>query len=202
MIIHSHGAIEETGKPPMRTAKILDSGGLYRRGARRRLRRQRGIGVIGWLLMLPVALIVLLILAVGFYEGRKAYWDSKVREMCAKDGGTRVHERVTLTKAEYDRLGGGVGTIPLYREGNVPHEYPYVIITTDEVFRENDPRVYKSETQYFRQADKKVLATSVRYVRVGGDFPTYAHPSSFLCPDQTRAVAEEKTIFSIEGFNK
>lgn len=53
-----------------------------------KLRKQYlGLGLIGWIVAVPLGLISLLILVIGFYEGRKAYWDSKVREMCEKDGG-------------------------------------------------------------------------------------------------------------------
>ena len=164
--------------------------------------RHHGFGIIGWIVAIPLTLVALLLIVVGFYEGRKSYWDSKIQEMCTKDGGTRVYERVSLTKSEYDRLGGRAGAIPLYREENAPRDYPFVVKTTDIVFHEKNPRVYKSETRYIRQLDKKVLAMSIRYVRLGGDFPTYAHPSSFLCPDQERAVAEESAIFSFEGLKK
>jgi len=39
--------------------------------------------------MIPVLIIVVLILAKGFFEGRKAYWDHKVRQMCEIDGGNK-----------------------------------------------------------------------------------------------------------------
>lgn len=50
--------------------------------------------------MIPVALISLLVLAIGFYEGRKAYWDSKVREMCAKDGGVQIINKLRVSTEE------------------------------------------------------------------------------------------------------
>ena len=61
-----------------------------------------GMGLIGWVITIPLTLILLLILVVGFYEGRKAYWDHKVTEMCEKDGGIKIYERVQLDEAEYN----------------------------------------------------------------------------------------------------
>lgn len=157
-----------------------------------------GFGVLGWLVMVPVALFLLLILAIGFFEGRKAYWDNKIREMCGKDGRITIYEHVALSGAEYDRLGGKQGMIPLPNERSVSAGYPFATRTVESVFREDEPRVYREETAYLRIVDKKVLAVTVRYWRVGGDFPTFAHPSYFSCPDQKEAVAEERAIFIIE----
>lgn len=78
-----------------------------------RAHHQKGFSAIAWLLATPAFLIAGLIAAVIFYEGRKAYWDAQVKEMCVKDGGIRVHERVTLSKADYERLGGQSGMIPI-----------------------------------------------------------------------------------------
>lgn len=166
-------------------------------------RRSGGFGLIGWIIAIPLVIVAFVIIAIGFYEGRKAYWDSEVREMCAKDGGTRVHERVTLTKTEYDRLGGQGGMIAVPHEKSALKDYPYISTGTTMIINENDPRVYRSEDIYVRRSDKKILATSVQYSRVGGDFPlSYAHPSSFVCPEQKKAVADERAIFNVEGFAK
>ena len=35
----------------------------------------------------------------------KAYYDRQVREMCAKDGGVRVYEAVTLPPSRFDKWG-------------------------------------------------------------------------------------------------
>lgn len=165
--------------------------------------RSSGFGLIGWIIVIPLVVVLLMIVAIGFCEGRKAYWDFKVREMCAKDGGTRVHERVTLTKTEYDRLGGRGGMIAVPHEKSASKDYPYISTGSTMIINENDPRVYRSEDIYVRRSDRKILATSVQYSRVGGDFPlSYAHPSSFVCPEQKKVVAEERAIFNVDGFAK
>lgn len=46
-----------------------------------RYNQNKGFGVLGWLITIAVAVAGILILAVGFFEGRKAYWDSKVKDM-------------------------------------------------------------------------------------------------------------------------
>jgi len=164
---------------------------------RHHVRNDAGFGLIGWLVLVPVGLVALLVLIFGVYEGRKAYWDSEVRGMCAKDGGIRIYERVSVTQAEYERLGGREGMIPVPRQQNLIKNFPVVTIRNESVINERAPRAYKVENQYVRMADQKIVAVSIRYFRVGGDFPSHAHPSSFMCPDQKQAVQDEKAIFLI-----
>lgn len=47
----------------------------------------RGFSLVRWLVVLSFVAIALVIITVGFYEGRKAYWNNKVNELCAEDGG-------------------------------------------------------------------------------------------------------------------
>ena len=81
------------------------------------VRRMRGASTVKLLVLIPVALVLLLLLVVGFFEGRKAYWDSQVREMCEKDGGVKVFETFPITRSQYFAWGGQDGT----RGIPVPH---------------------------------------------------------------------------------
>lgn len=164
--------------------------------------RVRGFGVIGWIVTIPLVLIALVISVIGFYEGRKAYWDNKISEMCIKDGGMTIRERIVISQAEYTRLGGKAGVIPVPSERNISSVYPIVSKHSVSVLHESNPRVYRSESQYLRQSDQKVIATLVQYSRVGGDLPTYAHPSSFACPDSKKAAESEREIFVIQGISQ
>src|SRR5688500_192867 len=93
--------------------------------------KSRGFGIVGWLLMVPVALVVLVLLTIGFYEGRKAYWDYQVREMCAKDGGVRILERVRISKTDINFLGRNDGKIAVpVRELAPPNAPVYSESTT------------------------------------------------------------------------
>ncbi|MBY0271552.1 MAG: hypothetical protein K2X06_16980 [Burkholderiales bacterium] len=159
---------------------------------------QQGFSTLTWLLAIPAFLIALLILAILFYEGRKAYWDAQVKEMCAKDGGVTISEQIVLSKADYDRLGGQGGIIPIPSEGKLSIKSPFFTKRIESIINEGNPKVYKVQNLFVRNIDQKVLAISVRYVRAGGDFPSFAHPSSLLCPDQTQTVAQERKIFSID----
>lgn len=132
--------------------------------------------------LLVVAVLILFpILMAGFYEGRKAYWDAKVREMCAKDGGTSIFVTVPITSGQF-RNWGGVGTvlgIPSEFDGR--SDIPFFRRTRDEVLHEESPVVMRLETTFIRRLDGKLLGKSVHYFRRGGDFPSWAHESSFGC---------------------
>ena len=165
--------------------------------------RSRGLGVIGWLLIIPVALIALLILAIGFYEGRKAYWDSNVREMCEKDGGVKIFEKLRISKADIDLLGrvdGKIGVpIKALAHPNAP-AYAELKITD---LREWNPRVSRSESTIVRREDQAVVAKSVVYARSGGDFPTgLSEGTAFVCPDLKAITSDLQRLFIVEGDSK
>ncbi|MFZ1834958.1 MAG: hypothetical protein WAU27_19245, partial [Pseudomonadales bacterium] len=53
-----------------------------------------GVGkAIKWILLLP---LILAGLGIAYCEANKAYWDHRVRELCKKDGGVTVFERIDL----------------------------------------------------------------------------------------------------------
>jgi hypothetical protein len=164
-----------------------------------RLRRQcKGLGLIGWIISVPIALIAALILTVGFFEGRKAYWDYKVKQMCEKDGGVTVIEKVILSKEDYQRLAGTTGDILLPDSSRSDKNYPYVSKFTVTTIREGYPKVNKYETEVRRSRDQKTLARRVSYSRIAGDFPTgIFHHSTFSCPQSNQTLA--KQIFSLDG---
>lgn len=164
-------------------------------------RYQRGFGLIVWLLMIPVFLIVLLILAFLFYEGRKAYWDAQVEEMCAKDGHVRIYERVTITKKELDKLLlAGNGRIYLGMKDLTKAEDPVYLESKETNIREANPRVRRTEWSAVRRSDQKVVAQWYSYGRVGGDIPSPAHGSSFRCPDWQQTWIELWDLFLVEGY--
>ena len=60
------------------------------------------ISLAGLAIVIPAALVVLGLLAVAGSEIRKGYWDRKVQEMCAKEGGIKVLKTVELDPDEYE----------------------------------------------------------------------------------------------------
>tara|TARA_R110001583_G_C5666995_1_gene410296 strand:+ start:4014 stop:4490 length:477 start_codon:yes stop_codon:yes gene_type:complete len=134
--------------------------------------------IIKWLLLLPVALIVLGVIGT---ELNKGYWDYQVKKMCHRDGGATVFETVFLTQEQYKKNDGDGGMIRILpkRMTKPYHEFYRKRITT--IIKKSNPDVTRSESIIVRKSDEKELGKSVYYSRRGGDFPTGFHPSSFSC---------------------
>lgn len=161
-------------------------------------RNTKGITLVKALVIIPVGLIVLLILTSTFYEARKAYWDYRVREMCEKDGGVRVFERISISREQsalMPRVEGFLGVAP---EATARPADPAYIRATQTALRPANPTVIRHQQDVIRRLDGKLVAEAVTYVRSGGDFPSYGFPSSAYCPEQTRLYAQINEIFRIE----
>lgn len=134
---------------------------------------------------------------VGYVPGQQTHWDSKIRQLCERDGGMTVFERMRLTEAQYQALGGRNRDIPIPSVSSGRKGYPVVTRTAETILNARDPKVYREETDYVRVLDGKILAKLVRYWRVGGDLPSFGHPTTFSCPDQQQAVGLERDLFVV-----
>ncbi|WP_027469507.1 hypothetical protein [Deefgea rivuli] len=139
------------------------------------------------LLFFPLVLIALLLLTLGFFEGRKAYWDNRVQKMCNKDGGTTVFEHVTISRD--DALNGGLmrGDLFAIPAGKNEKTIFYVNFESKNI-RDSDPLIFRSETSIVRVKDSKIIAMMIGYARVGGDFPSFSHPTHQSCRERSKAL--------------
>lgn len=115
------------------------------------------------------ATTVVAIVLAGCGSIQATYWDARIDEMCRKDGGVTVYERVTITSEEYKRLKGVGGTIPVPQRQVASPDAPYIAepITT---WLSRDPDVFRRETSIVRTRDNKVLSRQINYVRVRLEF--------------------------------
>jgi hypothetical protein len=147
--------------------------------------------VVAAVLLTPVVVVVG---GIGGCEARKAYYDWQVRKLCEGDGGVVVYERMAISEADYLRfardVGSGAKGSPLVAESPVSTE------TTITYIRRGNPEVRRDEEVFRRRSDNKIVARYVYYARVGGDFPSWAHPSSRGCAPIPGGVS--KQVFSIE----
>lgn len=149
-----------------------------------RLRKKHsGFGVIGWIVAIPFVLIGLVIAAFIFCEMRKAYWDTKVKEMCEIDGGMRIYETVELSEDEYNLYKSVFGKYSFPRERHASDEIQIVSKNVSTYVRHSNPEVRRNELSIIRKTDGKLLGVRVSYSRVGGDLIAL-HPSSFRCPQE------------------
>lgn len=146
------------------------------------VRRMRGATTAKLLALVAVVLVLSLILVIGFFEGRKAYWDYRVREMCAKDGGVKTNEILDVDESTYESLKNKFGQIDIPSQGD-PRSVGSIAVHSykDVYIRRSNPEVRRSEIAVTRSANGAVVATSTTYSRVGGDLFAL-HPSYFACP--------------------
>ena len=161
--------------------------------------RMLGSIVFNVLISMIGVFLLALVLAIAFYEGRKAYWDFRIERMCQKDGGATVFEKIRLTQDEYERLGGRMGEIPIPERETADASAAFVADRQDKIIREGSPSVWRAESTIYALDDNRQIARFVSYTRRGGDFPTYQHPSYFRCNNKTKLTS--KKIFIIEGID-
>lgn len=135
----------------------------------------------------------------GYVPGSKAYWDGRVKEMCERDGHVQIIERVALTKYEAALLRDADGSFSLPSREQARIDAPVFLENQETQIREGNPRVRRTEWTVIRRADNKVVARWFSFGRVGGDFPSPAHDSSFRCPDWKQTWLEMEQLFLIAG---
>jgi len=131
---------------------------------------------------------------MGYVPGQQSYWDAQINEMCERDGGVTIYERVKISKKDSVFLWGQ--GLPLPTE-NTRKDSPYFWEMTEKKIHDSYPKVVRAEDLVKRRSDGKVLGKSIRYWRGGGDFPTgFSEATSFICP-QDANLSEQ--IFLIGG---
>lgn len=147
-------------------------------------------------LVTPSMAAILLLSLIGC--GSKYATDKEMQALCAKDGGMKVYETVTLPASEFSQWGQ-----PLDRywsnqsdpENKLGPDYRYV--ERSEFLKRGDTlkgevQMGKSITEVFRRNDGKLLGEAVAYGRSGGDSYLYlifgGHPSAFSYGNGTNAL--------------
>lgn len=141
-----------------------------------------------------LVLVLVPLLVVGFYKGRKAYWDGQVRELCAKDGGIKVYETVKLPADRFDEFG----TVKIPVKKSATNRDGYYYENNTQILRGDDPVVRRSHTRIVRSVDGFFVGESISYHRVGGDLPGPWHPSHFACPKPIELDLERKVFVKDE----
>ena len=126
--------------------------------------------------------LVSVVLSTVACEREKYRLDAEARRLCARDGGVKVYETVTLNEVEYGKLVNRYGELEIQNKklARVSDAFYQESIRTH--LKTGNPELWRSEYRIVRRSDGKVLATSVFYTRRGGDLPGPWHESSFSCP--------------------
>jgi len=172
------------------------------------LRHRRNVLGAGLIETLARAMLITALAGcAGYVPGRQAYWDEKVKEMCEKDGGVTIYERVRISKTEINRR-----VLPMTADGRLSFTtkesaHPEAPIYAEEritYLRESNPRVRRTESEILRRTDEAIVARWVIYARAGGDFPTgFSEGTSFICPDLQKMTTDlHEQLFIVEGDSK
>lgn len=121
--------------------------------------------------------------------------DRQMEQLCAMDGGVRVHEKVTLPAAMFDQ---NEDPFPGWRQRAADRRLgdDFRLIEEITYLKQGDPvkgegQLRRVHWRVVRASDAKVLGEGVRYGRSGGDFIVLGHFSSNACPSDlasSRAV--------------
>lgn len=138
--------------------------------------------------MLPVYFIGLLFVMLILTKLNQAFWDARVRHLCATEGGVTVYETVDLSEPEYAviPISPIVGPV-LPLESNRQLGDP-LYLSSQSIVKEKLGGVELVEYQQniVRSSDHTILGTRVSFSRRGGDFVTFGSPpSSFSCNQVT-----------------
>lgn len=155
--------------------------------------------IIAFLFLIPVLLVGAAVIWLGFCEARKAYWDHHIRRMCEVNGGVKILEPVTITKSQYLLAQKVAGHISIAPKGLLKSDDVVFSVAMEDEIKRSNPRVIKREESIKRRVDEKLVASIITYSRIGGDFPTFAHPSYFSCPDAEQVFSESERVFIILG---
>jgi hypothetical protein len=134
-------------------------------------------------------------LPVAGWGGAFYYWD----QMCEKDGGVEIFDKVSVTRSQLDALGKVGGYVSIPPEALANPDSPVFSTRQTEVIKQGHPSLHKWVETVVRRSDNRVVARVTSYTRSGGDFPSHAAPSSFTCPPAIERFAHREKIFVLQG---
>jgi len=158
---------------------------------------------VKFFLMLPVTFIGLLVVTLIFTVLNKAFWDARVRYLCANEGGVTVYESVDLNDPAYRSIKialNGTPFIPFENEMD-PDDPLYRSSKSDYEQKFGNISIERSELSIVREIDRKTVSKRVTFVRRDGDFITFGSPGSgFSCEDISGHPLELLTqTFNLQG---
>jgi len=160
-----------------------------------------------WLLFITKNNIIrmAIVLFFLFWQGIPAYnkWqaDKLVDELCAKDGGIKVYETVTLPKDRFNQWGQFI----IHFKGYAKPSDEYFMINQYKTIAETKnhagytsfyPVISQYKITVFRNADIKKMGEGISYSRGGGDPIGPWMGSSYTCPNYVESELN-KNIFLI-----
>lgn len=132
---------------------------------------------------------------------RKLYWDHKVDELCEKDGGVTIYEKVTLSKRDYPNARfTSTGDYMIPFEKDARYDDPFFSRYGTEYLHKGTIDVMRHTQSIVRTSDKKILSTIVDYGRRGGDsmLSVWMHPSHHSCKKGKIDIKEFSSTITVK----
>ena len=149
--------------------------------------------------LITLTLFVLIFLWLGIPAISKWQADKLVAELCAKDGGIKVYETITLPKERFNQWGRI--DISFKNHTKPDDEYFSVNEGKDIIGNSNSDNigaltVIQHRFSIYRMKDNKILGESISYARRGGDsFGHWWMPSVYSCPKVKEINLDEQIFF-------
>ena len=142
----------------------------------------------------PVLLCTLFFSALALGGCEQARVDAQLEELCKKDGGMNIREKIILPKGMFTQNGD-----PQFFgkwNANSKSGNGYRITLSVSRIHENNPTLTKYRYEVIRESDQKILGAYIWYQRIGGDFlPKLGPDSSRTCPENASEVNFLKSVF-------
>ena len=144
---------------------------------------------------LTIAIGAIFLLWWGVPTARKAYYDARVRELCAQDGGIKVYEQVKLPADRFDQWGGV--RIPFASDAKPSDEF--VMHWDKEYYKKTKSisglELWRDRFSIIRRMDSAVLGEAISYARRGGDPIQPWESSWYTCSEELGEQALIRRVF-------
>lgn len=133
---------------------------------------------------------VLLTVALMLSGCEQARVDAQMEELCKRDGGIKIYEKISLPKEDFDQ-----GGVPTLFNGWNQTQSGYMFVSKFEEIKSSKPTLSKTTASIIRERDGKALGTYIYYTRIGGLILTLGSDPARNCPSNARESIFLKTIF-------
>ena len=121
--------------------------------------------------------------------------DAQMEELCKKDGGMQVYQKVAFPSDHFTEYGD----IKFFETWNTS-KGGYRFKSSHENLKSNKPTLTRRTYSVVRESDSRILGVYVVYSRIGGDIIWRPGPdSSKSCPADANSTIFLRTIFVREN---
>jgi hypothetical protein len=110
----------------------------------------------------------------------------------------QIFEQIVVSRERavtLPKVGDYFGVAPEALAG--PEEPAFIRVQITQI-RSGNPSVVREKQEIIRRSDGQIVGQVVRYGRGGGDFSSFAHPSTFSCPEYINIYEGIHKLYRVE----